>query len=275
MKLDTVEDVYSGFQFGNFGRNEGLVSRGISMPRARKTGTTIAGIVYKDGVVLGADTRATEGDIVADKNCSKIHYMQPNMYCCGAGTAADLEMTTQLMSSQLELHRLNTGREVPLVAANRMLKQMLFRYQGHVGAALVLGGVDKNGPHIYSIHPHGSTDRLPYTTMGSGSLAAMSVFESRWKKDMELEDAKQLVRDAIAGGIFNDLGSGSNVDLCVITKDGATYLRPYDVANVKGQRRGKYEYKRGTTDVLSTSVRKIQVLSETVRNLGDDAMDTA
>lgn len=275
MKLDTVEDVNSGFQFNNFGRNEGLVSRGISMPRARKTGTTIAGIVYKDGVVLGADTRATEGDIVADKNCSKIHYMQPNIYCCGAGTAADLEMTTQLMSSQLELHRLNTGREVPLVAANRMLKQMLFRYQGHVGAALVLGGVDKNGPHIYSIHPHGSTDRLPYTTMGSGSLAAMSVFESRWKKDMELEDAKQLVRDAIAGGIFNDLGSGSNVDLCVITKDGANYLRPYDIANVKGQRRGKYEYKRGTTDVLSTSVRKIQVLSETVRNLGDDAMETA
>lgn len=275
MKLDVAEDHNSGFQFSNFSRNEGLVARGISMPRARKTGTTIAGIVYKDGVVLGADTRATEGDIVADKNCSKIHYLQPNMYCCGAGTAADLEMTTQLMSSQLELHRLNTSREVPLVAANRMLKQMLFRYQGHVGAALVLGGVDKNGPHIYSIHPHGSTDRLPYTTMGSGSLAAMSVFEARWKKDMELEDAKQLVRDAIAGGIFNDLGSGSNVDLCIITKDGANYLRPYDIANVKGQRRGKYEYKRGTTEILSTSVRKIEVLSETVRNLGDDAMDTA
>jgi len=275
MKLDAVEDVYSGFQFNNFSRNEGLVARGIPMPTARKTGTTIAGIVYKDGVVLGADTRATEGDIVADKNCSKIHYLQPNMYCCGAGTAADLEMTTQLMASQLELHRLNTGREVPLVAANRMLKQMLFRYQGHIGAALVLGGVDKNGPHIYSIHPHGSTDRLPYTTMGSGSLAAMSVFEARWKKDMELEEAKQLVRDAIAGGIFNDLGSGSNVDICIITKDGATYLRPYDVANVKGQRRGKYEYKRGTTEVLSTSIRKIEVFSETVRNLGDDAMDTA
>ena len=30
------------------------------------------------------------------------------------------------------------------------------------------------------------------------------------------EDAKQLVRDAIASGIFNDMGSGSNVDLVVI-----------------------------------------------------------
>jgi len=38
--------------------------------------------------VLGADTRATAGTIVAEKACSKIHYISPNMYCCGAGTAA-------------------------------------------------------------------------------------------------------------------------------------------------------------------------------------------
>lgn len=86
-------------------------------------------------------------------------------------------MTTNLISSQLELLRLNTGREVRVATANTLLKRMLFRYQGHVSAALVLGGVDVSGPHIYSIHPHGSTDRLPYTTMGSGSLAAMAVFE--------------------------------------------------------------------------------------------------
>lgn len=48
----------------------------------------------QDGVILGADTRATEGPIVADKNCEKIHYMAPNIYCCGAGTAADTEAVT-------------------------------------------------------------------------------------------------------------------------------------------------------------------------------------
>ena len=40
----------------------------------------------KGGIVLGADTRATEGPIVADKNCEKIHFLAKNMYCCGAGT---------------------------------------------------------------------------------------------------------------------------------------------------------------------------------------------
>jgi hypothetical protein len=35
----------------------------------------------------------------------KLHYMAPNIYCAGAGTAADCDKTTSTMSSQLELHR--------------------------------------------------------------------------------------------------------------------------------------------------------------------------
>lgn len=50
--------------------------------------------LIQDGIILGADTRATEGPIVADKNCEKIHYIAPNIYCCGAGTAADTEAVT-------------------------------------------------------------------------------------------------------------------------------------------------------------------------------------
>lgn len=53
----------------------------------------------QDGVILGADTRATEGPIVADKNCEKIHYMAPNIYCCGAGTAADTEAVTGIFQN--------------------------------------------------------------------------------------------------------------------------------------------------------------------------------
>lgn len=52
----------------------------------------------------------------------------------------------------------------------------------------------------------------------------------------QLEEGKQLVRDAIAAGIFCDLGSGSNVDLCVITEKGVEYLRGYDTPVQKGQR---------------------------------------
>lgn len=153
---------------------------------------------------------------VCDKNCDKIHYIAPNIYCCGAGTSADTENTTRLISSQLELLRLQTGCESRVVTAMTMLKRRLFQYQGHVSAALVLGGVDATGAHLYTVYPHGSTDKLPFVSMGSGSLAAMAVLEAGYKDDMTEEEATALVAGAIRAGIFNDLGSGSNVDITVL-----------------------------------------------------------
>jgi 20S proteasome subunit beta 2 len=185
---------------------------------------------------LGADTRATSGPIVADKNCEKIHYISERIWCCGAGTAADTEYTTKLISNKMELHRLNSnGRPVRVTSAMTQLKHYLFQYQGHIGAALILGGIDPvDGIQLYSIYPHGSVDRLPYCTMGSGSLAAMSVFESSFQNDMNKQDAINLASRAILSGIFNDLGSGSNVDILVIPKnpqESVEYLRGYQRPN--------------------------------------------
>jgi len=260
-----------GFSFDNTRRNMVIAGKGGTVPRAKKTGTTIVGVVYKDGVVLGADTRATEGDTVADKNCEKIHYIADNIWCCGAGTSADTENTTMLISSQLELHRMATGKQPRVVTACTMLKRMLFRYQGNVSAALVLGGVDCNGASLYTVYPHGSTDSLPYVTMGSGSLAAMAVFEAQYKSQMSLEEAKALVHAGIMAGINNDLGSGGSVDLMVINKEGHTPLRNYDRPNMRKSKRD-YSFPRGTTTVLSktfTPIKNLPISVETVQSKMD------
>lgn len=221
-----------GFDFENAVRNPMILGMKGSnqLPQlTKKTGTTIVAVVYKDGVVLGADTRATSGSEVAEKNCEKIHYLAPNMMCCGAGTAADTEMITQLMASQLELLRMNTHSQSRIVTACTLLKRRLYQYQGHISAALILGGCDIHGPAVYQIHPHGSTAKLNYTTMGSGSLAAMAIMESSWKEDMTEAEAVQLIQRSIGAGIFNDLGSGSNVDLCILRTDGTKDYRRNDV----------------------------------------------
>eukprot|EP01127_Copromyxa_protea_P004775 TRINITY_DN145_c0_g1_i2.p1 TRINITY_DN145_c0_g1~~TRINITY_DN145_c0_g1_i2.p1 ORF type:complete len:268 (-),score=67.30 TRINITY_DN145_c0_g1_i2:52-855(-) len=242
------------FNFDLCARNDLLARTGMTAPGAMKTGTTIVGVTCKGGVVLGADTRATNGPIVADKNCEKIHYIADNIYCCGAGTAADTENTTELISSKLKLHKLATGRQPRVSTACTMLKQMLWRYGGHISAALVLGGVDINGSHLYTIYPHGSSDKLPYVTMGSGSLAAMSIFESEYKDDMEIDEAIALVTKAIAAGVFNDLGSGSNIDVTIITKDGADIRRNYVTPNERKHPAAVYYYPPGTTAVLSEKI---------------------
>lgn len=279
-----------GFSFDLFARNNNIMKAADGtaqqVPKAWKTGTTIVGIIYKDGVVLGADTRATGGSEVVDKNCEKIHYLAPNIWCCGAGTAADTEKTTELIASNLELLRLSSGSQSRVITALTLLKRLLYRYQGHVSAALVLGGVDLNGPHLYSIHPHGSTQRLPYTTMGSGSLAAMSVFETRYVEDMDEASAIALVRDAIRAGIFNDLGSGSNIDITIIRKGGdVSRFRTYENAAGNGSDyRAKYPRPQklnvpiGTTFIVEESFRphkKAAVASivPTAAGVASDSMD--
>ncbi|XP_076158131.1 proteasome subunit beta type-7-like [Alosa pseudoharengus] len=266
-----LEPPASGFSFENSTRNaiveNSLGNGNVKTPSPLKTGTTIAGVVYKDGVVLGADTRATSSEVVADKMCAKIHYIAPNIYCCGAGTAADTEKTTEMLSSNLAIFSMNSGRNPRLVMAANILQDILFRHKGQIGAHLILGGVDCTGSHLYTVGPYGSMDKMPYLAMGSGDLAAMGILEDGFKLNMELADAKTLVRDAIHAGIMSDLGSGNNIDICVISRKGVDYIRPFQESQFNDKRQRKYKYKAGTTPVLSETIvpLKLDLVEETVQ----------
>lgn len=98
----------------------------------------------------------------------------------------------------------------------------------------------------------------------------MGVFEAKWRKDMEKQEAMDLVSAGIEAGIFNDLGSGSNVDLCVITKGKIEYLRNYKKPNQRAPKEASYKIKPGTTPVIKQEIRKFGV--EVIEG---DAMDVS
>ncbi|CAI5756221.1 unnamed protein product [Candida verbasci] len=260
-----------GLNFDLYQRNTFLQSKGFSQPKATSTGTTIVGCKFKNGVVIAADTRATAGPIVADKNCEKLHRLSPKIWCAGAGTAADTEMVTQLISSNLELHSLSQNRQPRVITAVTMLKQHLFKYQGHLGAYLIVAGVDPLGAHLLSVQAHGSTDIGKYQSLGSGSLAAMAILETNFKEDMTKDEAIKLCSDAILAGIWNDLGSGSNVDVCVMElgKD-AELMRNYITPNVRIEKCKNYKFEKGTTAILKQSIRDICDVEETVISFDDN-----
>jgi 20S proteasome subunit beta 2 len=108
--------------------------------------------------------------------------------------------------------------------------------------------------------------------MGSGSMAAMAIFETKWKQKMTREEAVELASQAIQAGIFNDLGSGSNVDVCVITAEKTTLMRNYVKPNEREQKQRDYRFKRGTTAVLNEKMIKKEDLGKfvTVHELSSD-----
>merc|ERR1711937_935947 len=116
MELNYIKDIpQGGFNFDNCLRNKALLE---GDPKAKhsltytKTGTTICGCVFKDGVVL----------------------------------AADCDHVTEMIKRELELHRMNTRTESRVsMAANRLVDHV-FRYGGAIGTYLIIGGYDVGGP---------------------------------------------------------------------------------------------------------------------------------
>lgn len=171
-----------------------------------------------------------------------------------------MDGTVKLMRANAEAHRLNTNRKIiPVTFIKTYLSRMFYRYSGYISCIFIVGGFDSKGPHLYMVYKEGSTMTLPYATMGSGSYIAMSVLETRYRPDLTEDEAKELVADAITAGIMNDLGSGSNVDLCVIKKDSAEKLYAVRKIGVTGKRQLDFSVRPGTTSVYSKTIKKIDV----------------
>ncbi len=251
--LSYVEKLYGkGFTFENSLRNKTHLNEEDFKKHMTKTGTTIVGVTCKEGVILAADTRATT-DHVVEKNCNKIHFIEPNITCCGAGTAADCEYVTKKISAELELMRRNTGRESKVSTLVCRTSNHLFRYGGHLGAYLIVAGFDADGPHLVQIHATGFVCYNPFLSMGSGSLNAYAVLESGFSDDLTIEQAKQLAIKAIKAGIKYDMGSGSNVDFAILKRGKTEYFRNYEVVGKKEiVKPSPYKFIKNNIPVLKT-----------------------
>ncbi|KAI6208745.1 Proteasome subunit beta [Aphelenchoides besseyi] len=261
--MSTVElEPSEAFDFSKSIRNVALNEMGLKAPNMTSSGTTIVAVVAKDGVVMGADSRSTGGNVVQDKFCKKVAKLTDSIYSCGAGTAADIHQVSKMLSANLRLKELNTGKKARVVTAVKMAKQHLFQYQGHIGAYLLIGGVDATGPHLYDVSANGTSKHFPFIADGSGSYCAIAVLERDFKLNMSIEEAKALVQRALEAGMHGDNMSGNTLNL-VIIKDTITEFensivpsfcqRPEPVALT-------YKFKPGTTTVLKQKIFKYDVV---------------
>ena len=128
----------------------------------------------------------------------------------------------------------NEDQNVPrasIPAILHYIRTQLQKTRGNLGVNLLVGGYDYTTQHAHlaAIHPHGSMDVITYAALGSGGLAATGVLESKYPRigngKCTIQEGIQLAVDAVRAGIDNDLGSGSQVDVCVIGREGVLYRR--------------------------------------------------
>ena len=60
------------------------------------------------------------------------------------------------------------------------------------GVAMVLGGVDKTGPHVFETHPSGNYTGYKATALGAGTETVLSMLKEEYREDLTLEESIKL-----------------------------------------------------------------------------------
>jgi Proteasome subunit len=90
-------------------------------------------------------------------------------------------------------------------------------YGGDADVYLIIGGFLRDGtPCLRELYPHGSMNEAAFTALGSGGMAALAVLEDGYDQSMSMAEAVDLAVTAVKAGIQHDLGSGSQVDVCLL-----------------------------------------------------------
>ncbi len=203
-----------------------------------KTGTTTLGIVFKDGIILAADKRATAGHMIAQKDTKKVNNITDNIAVTMAGTASDAQLLIKLAKAELKLRSIRSGHDVMVNEAAALMSRMVYnnlrKPSMMAGVShFVMAGNDQTGFTLYDIFPDGTTSICPeYISSGSGSSMVYGVLETLYKKDMSMEEAKELAVKCINASIKRDSASGNGIDIFLIDKDGARQIHTMDVEPV-------------------------------------------
>jgi len=191
------------------------------LPKHVLTGTTTMGLVCRDGIVLGTDTRATLGTFVAHKHAKKVYPIDDHIAMTIAGGVADAQTIVELLRANSKLYKYEKGLPIPVSAVARLAANVLFssRYYPFILQS-VIGGVDDQGPHIFALDPLGSVTEEKCVSTGSGSPVAYGVLEPGYKEGMSVKEAIPLVVRAVNSAMKRDSASGDSFDVAIVSTEG-------------------------------------------------------
>jgi len=193
-----------------------------------KTGTTILGIVCKDGVVMASDRQVTAGNIVMHKKEQKTFLVNDYLIISGCGVAADIRRVPKLLSAELKLKELKSKSRPTIGQAASLLAHI--NYSGirqpsmiPQQAGFLLAGFNEDETiELYSIEPAGGVVKIDDydANFGSGMPYVLGLLERQYKKGLSVKEGVELAKEALKSSTQRDTGSGYGIDIYTITKDG-------------------------------------------------------
>jgi len=190
------------------------------LENVNKTGTTTVGMTTADGVVLATDMRASLGGrFISNKDVQKVEQIHPRAAITMAGSVGGAQSFIRSLQAESNLFETRRGKEMTINALATLAGNFL-RGGPFFLVSPILGGVDDEGHHVYSLDPAGGVMTDKYTATGSGMQLAYGVLEQEYNEEMSNDEALKVGARAVKSAIERDTGSGDGVYLAEVTDEG-------------------------------------------------------
>ena len=190
------------------------------LENVNKTGTTTVGMTTADGVVLATDMRASLGGrFISNKDVQKVEQIHPTAAITMAGSVGGAQSFIRSLRAETNLFETRRGKDMSINALATLAGNFL-RGGPFFLVSPILGGVDEEGHHVYSLDPAGGVMSDKYTATGSGMQLAYGVLEQEYDEELSNADALQIGARAVKSAVERDTGSGDGVYLAEVTAEG-------------------------------------------------------
>jgi 20S proteasome subunit beta 1 len=81
-------------------------------------------VTFKDGVILGADSRTTTGAYIANRVTDKLTQVHDTIWCCRSGSAADTQAVADIV--KLELFHMMNGKPPTTQTAAAIFQEICY-----------------------------------------------------------------------------------------------------------------------------------------------------
>ncbi|MEE9237275.1 MAG: archaeal proteasome endopeptidase complex subunit alpha [Thermoplasmata archaeon] len=164
-------------------------------------GATTAGLKFKDGVVLLAG-KGVSSRLMEPSSIEKIFQIDKHVGCATSGLVADARVLVDYSRVVAQINKVTYSEPIAIEMLVKRVcdyKQNYTQYGGvrPFGTALLIGGVDDQGPHLYETDPSGALVSYKAGSIGSGSNAVREVFEEKYKEGMDKDGAVLLGLEAL------------------------------------------------------------------------------
>ncbi|XP_043702564.1 proteasome subunit beta type-5-like [Telopea speciosissima] len=199
-------------------------------------GTTTLAFIFKEGVMVAADSRASMGGYISSQSVKKIIEINPYMLGTMAGGAADCQFWHRNLGIKCRLHELANKRRISVAGASKLLANILYSYRGMgLSVGTMIAGWDETGPGLFYVDSEGGRLKGTRFSVGSGSPYAYGVMDNGYRYDMTVEEAAELARRSIYHATFRDGASGGVASVY--------YVGPNGWKKLSGDDAGELHYK--------------------------------